>query len=135
MDDADEPGPSTNSNHQDEPEPDEVKPKLEELDEMDPSLAEWFKIDEKKAFPGINAGNDSDTETDEDSDNADVADGDDADDLDDWLKVKPVSDSGGGRVEDTTKVGDSCFQGFDCVDHPNLISLSGGGCGCQDGRE
>lgn len=62
--------------------------KVEENDDkMDPALAEWLKIDDKKSSAVDADKNDSDSATDADSDNADVADADE-DDLDDWFKVE-----------------------------------------------
>ncbi|TFK40007.1 DNA ligase IV [Crucibulum laeve] len=55
-------------------------PKVEE--EMDPAMADWFKIDKNTAL----LPDDSATE-DDDSDNADVANLEDDSDLDDWLQV------------------------------------------------
>lgn len=61
-------------------------PKVEE-DKVDPSLAEWLKIDEKEPSAPVLVNDDS--ATDADSDNEDVAEpGEDAVDLDDWFQVK-----------------------------------------------
>lgn len=68
-----------------------VTPKIEE-DKIDPALAEWLKIDEKKPAVPILVNDDS--ATDADSDNADVAEPDeDAVDLDDWFQVKRPDES------------------------------------------
>ncbi|KAJ7634099.1 DNA ligase IV [Mycena polygramma] len=91
MDDA-EAGSSTAKLEDDEDktedDEDDVQPKVE-AEEVDPLLADWFKIekDEKKPIP---SGRDSDSETENDSDNADVANEEPDDDLDDWLKIKPA---------------------------------------------
>ncbi|KAJ7672669.1 ATP dependent DNA ligase domain-containing protein [Mycena rosella] len=68
---------------------DVIQPKIE-AEDMDPTLADWFKVeeDEKK----VTAGRDSDSETENDSDNADVANEEPDADLDDWFKVKPAAD-------------------------------------------
>ena len=63
-----------------------VTPKVEE-DDIDPALAEWLKIDEKKPAAPTYVNDDSATEA--DSDNADVIEpGEDPVDLDDWFQVK-----------------------------------------------
>ncbi|KAJ7115869.1 DNA ligase 4 [Mycena epipterygia] len=79
-----EEGPSAMKNE------DIIQPKIE-AEDMDPALADWFKVDEdeKKVIP---SGRDSDSETENDSDNADVANEEPDDDLDDWFKVKPAVD-------------------------------------------
>lgn len=65
-----------------------VIPKGEEPDvDMDPSLADWFKVDDTGSHDE-NIKDDPDSATDDDSDNADVADGDEDVDLDDWFSVK-----------------------------------------------
>ncbi|KAJ7281646.1 DNA ligase IV [Mycena rebaudengoi] len=89
MDDA-VAGPSTAKKEEDH---EVLQPKVEPED-LDPTLAEWFKVevDDKTVIP---SGRDSDTESENDSDNADVTIEEQDDDLDDWLKVKPaVPDSG-----------------------------------------
>jgi len=64
-----------------------VTPKVEQDDEIDPALAEWLKIDEKRPAAPTYVNDDSVTEA--DSDNADVTQpGEDEDDLDDWFQVK-----------------------------------------------
>jgi hypothetical protein len=64
----------------------------EEADgDIDPAMADWFKID-KTSPQGEDAKYDDDSVTDEDSDNADVAEDADGereeDDLDEWFGVK-----------------------------------------------
>jgi DNA ligase 4 len=65
----------------------------EEVDvDMDPALADWFKVDDKASPRGEDTKDDVDSATDEDSDNADVAEDEEGerkeDDLDEWLRVK-----------------------------------------------
>jgi DNA ligase 4 len=64
----------------------------EETDvDMDPALADWFKIDDKTFPQGEDTKNDVDSATDEDSDNADVAEdaeGEREEDFDEWFNVK-----------------------------------------------
>lgn len=63
-----------------------VTPKVEQVADMDPELAEWFKVDNK--MPDSSDERDSkgdDSVTEDDSDNADVAD--EEVDLDDWFQV------------------------------------------------
>ncbi|KAF8216400.1 DNA ligase 4 [Mycena galopus ATCC 62051] len=69
---------------------DVVQPKAEP-EEVDPLLADWFKVEqEEKVIPGAK---EYDSEaTDDDSDNADVANEEPDNDLDDWFKVKPARD-------------------------------------------
>jgi len=57
-------------------------------EELDPELAEWLKIDEKR--PASTSDVDDDSVTEADSDNADVAvdSGEVGDDLDDWFQVE-----------------------------------------------
>ena len=71
-----------------------VTPKTQE-EELDPELAEWLKIDEKRSASTSDVNDDSVTEA--DSDNADVAgdSGEVGDDLDDWFQV-------GGKEGPTT---------------------------------
>ena len=68
-----------------------ITPKVEE--DMDPGLADWFKVDEKTtAFPLAHEADD-DSATEDDSDHADVApDAADEVDLDDWFKVEPMNE-------------------------------------------
>ena len=68
-----------------------ITPKVEE--EMDPGLADWFKVDEKTTAFLLAHEADDDSATEDDSDHADVA-LDAADDLefDDWFKVKPMNE-------------------------------------------
>ncbi|KAJ6621385.1 DNA ligase 4 [Mycena sp. CBHHK59/15] len=84
-------GPSTIKDDHDE---DMVEPKKEDLEDMNPALADWFTVkeDDKKDIPN---GGDSDTETENDSDNADVTDAEQDDDLDDWFNVKPALGNSG----------------------------------------
>lgn len=63
-----------------------ITPKVEE--DLDPGLADWFKVDEKTAALSVAADDDSATEN--DSDHADVAPATDEVDLDDWFEVKPM---------------------------------------------
>jgi DNA ligase-4 len=112
--DTDKPGQSTSSIDQSNPDSGEVQPKTEEPDEMDPSLAEWLKVDGKTESTEISMKNDSDTETDADSDNADVVVGDETDDLDDWLKVEPKSEAGIENVDHALKV---------CHSYAQLVAL------------
>lgn len=80
-DDAPVPGPSTKRSQSPV-----VVPKEEEVD-IDPTLADWLKIDNTSADDeGVK--HEPDSTTDEDSDNADVADEDEDHDLDDWFSVK-----------------------------------------------
>ncbi|KDQ61444.1 hypothetical protein JAAARDRAFT_30880 [Jaapia argillacea MUCL 33604] len=65
--------------------PPEPKPKSEEPEETDPSLADWFKVDEKEIRKAP-AQIDSETESDNDSDNGDVNQQED----DDWFAIKPT---------------------------------------------
>jgi len=65
----------------------EGTPKVEEDDEMDPSLADWFRVDKNSSADAHNAEDDSVTEA--DSDNDDVVEPQELDvDLDDWFQVK-----------------------------------------------
>ncbi|KAJ6581402.1 ATP dependent DNA ligase domain-containing protein [Mycena capillaripes] len=93
---------------------DDAQPKVK-AEEMDPLLADWFKVeeDDKKAVP---SGGESDSETENDSDNADVAKEEPDDDLDDWLNIKPVqadlAQTGGDdqteeEAEEGAKMGES----------------------------
>lgn len=103
----------------DKPVEEKLEPKNEE--EIDDSLADWFKIeredDQKSKAPSgskTNAANDnSDTETDDDSDNADVVTLDqEVDDFDDWFKVKKDVESAsapGSQEQDVNKVRFFCF--------------------------
>ncbi|KAL0953630.1 hypothetical protein HGRIS_004835 [Hohenbuehelia grisea] len=89
---APEAGPSVTADSETEDDDDENVPKPKEEPLEDSSLAEWFKVDDKKT-PSSNKHlplDNSDTETDEDSDNADVADdGGDGETLgDEWLKIE-----------------------------------------------
>lgn len=59
----------------------------EEPKEVDPALADWFKIDDKTAAKPV----DSDTATENDSENEDVKDEENEDD--DWLKLTLSGDS------------------------------------------
>ncbi|CAA7265112.1 unnamed protein product [Cyclocybe aegerita] len=60
----------------------EITPKVEE--EMDPSLADWFKV----AGPSTENDVDEDSVTEPDSDNADIVEPEEEVDLDDWFQVK-----------------------------------------------
>jgi DNA ligase-4 len=74
----------------------------EEADvDLDPALADWFKIDDKAPAQGEDARYDEDSVTDEDSDNADVANVEGEDDLDDSVK-KPATQTGGFEASGST---------------------------------
>lgn len=64
----------------------------EEADvDMDPAMADWFKIDDKTLPEGDDSKLDDDSATDEDSDNLDVmedAEDREEDDVDEWFSVK-----------------------------------------------
>ncbi|KAH9479555.1 DNA ligase 4 [Psilocybe cubensis] len=103
--------PASSDIHGDKP----VSPKVEEM-EIDPELAEWFKVDQQTSGYSEDKDiqdNDSVTE-DDDSDNADVA-GDEEADLDDWLQVKvqeakpPIEENAATQYEDDddVKMGES----------------------------
>ena len=79
--------------------------KVEE--DIDPGLADWFKVDEKTtAFPLAHEADD-DSATEDDSDHADVApDTADEVDLDDWFKVKPMNE-GSTSTKTVSKLSDS----------------------------
>ena len=58
-------------------------------EEIDPALADWFKVDEEKDAHPTEHGGEEDSVTEDDSDNADVAgEPEEHVDLDDWFKVK-----------------------------------------------
>ncbi|KAJ7504480.1 DNA ligase IV [Mycena galericulata] len=84
MDDP-EAGPSVVKPEDDE---EKIQPEIK-AEDVDPALADWFKVEEEKIVP---RGRESDSETENDSDNADVAKEEPEDDLDDWFKVKPATD-------------------------------------------
>ncbi|KAJ6518705.1 DNA ligase IV [Mycena sanguinolenta] len=87
MDEA-EAGPSTSTLKTDDDE--KVQPKAEP-EEVDPSLADWFKVEEDdKVIP--NAKDYDSDATDDDSDNADVAKEEPDNDLDDWFKIKSAQE-------------------------------------------
>ncbi|KIM44920.1 hypothetical protein M413DRAFT_442894 [Hebeloma cylindrosporum] len=93
-DDSNEPGPSGAAHLDVEEEPmrlleeKEATPEVKE-EEIDPALADWFKVDEKKDAHPAEHDREEDSVTEADSDNADVAGEPEEDlDLDDWLKVK-----------------------------------------------
>jgi DNA ligase-4 len=70
---------------------DMITPKVEE--DIDPGLADWFKVDEKTMASPLAHEADDDSATEDDSDHADVApDATDEVDLDDWFKVKPMNE-------------------------------------------
>ncbi|KAF9525150.1 DNA ligase 4 [Crepidotus variabilis] len=84
----------------------EITPKIEELD-LDPELAEWFKVDDsKQASRGshedhpIEVGDDSVTEP--DSDNEDVKEPEEVD-LEDWFQVKASIAEGTASGTETMK--------------------------------
>ncbi|KAF8963440.1 DNA ligase 4 [Flammula alnicola] len=66
----------------------EIVPKVEEDEAMDPALAEWFKVEDKRAGPSAENDVDEDSVTEADSENADVAEPEEEVDLDDWFEVK-----------------------------------------------
>jgi hypothetical protein len=61
---------------------------IEPVDD-DPSLADWFKVNDKNV-EDVRAQQNLDTETDDDSDNADVNANDDEERDDDWFNMKPA---------------------------------------------
>jgi len=65
--------------------------KSEETDDIDPSLADWFKVEDEKDSGGA-AKDTSDTESDNDSDNEDMKLNPE-EELDEWFKAKPEPDS------------------------------------------
>jgi DNA ligase 4 len=66
-----------------------ITPKVEE--DLDPGLADWFKVDEMTAALPVAHEADDDSATEDDSDHADVApEAADEVDLDDWFEVKPM---------------------------------------------
>ncbi|RXW22137.1 hypothetical protein EST38_g3713 [Candolleomyces aberdarensis] len=71
-----------------------VTPKVEETDEDNGPLSEWFKVKKEDVEESIPRLFPEDSETENDSDNADVAEPEEPD-LDDWFKVKdePAEDS------------------------------------------
>lgn len=100
-DHADESLPVAGGSNQEQEEA--VKSDVEtKTEELDPLLADWFKIDEKPNPLNPNSGNASDTETENDSDNADVAP-EEGDLDDDWFNVKPAISSD-SYVDDGQKV-------------------------------
>ncbi|KAJ7760471.1 DNA ligase IV [Mycena metata] len=92
--DVEEAGPSTVKPEEDDDATDDdddeafQKPKVK-AEEVDPLLADWFKVEEDEKKPTIPSGKYSDSETENDSDNADVAN-EPEDDMDDWLNLKPA---------------------------------------------
>jgi DNA ligase-4 len=98
-----EPSSSTRTMVRDQAEALVVK---EEADlDMDPALADWFKIDDKAPPHEADARYDEDSATDEDSDNADVAEDvegeKEEDDLDDTVK-KPAMQTGAFEASGST---------------------------------
>lgn len=72
----------------------EMVPKVEEQEyDIDPSLADWLKIDDKNEKLHAEAKEEQDdySATDDDSDNADVLEPEEVD-LDDWLKVESADE-------------------------------------------
>jgi DNA ligase-4 len=78
--------------------PEGIEPKVEEAEDVDPELADWFNVDAKPA-----AAEDSETEaeSDADSNNDDVKE----EDLDDeWFQVPEVPrDSGSRPIDDDVR--------------------------------
>jgi len=80
-----------------------VTPKVEQDDDIDPALAEWLRIDEKKPAALTYVNDESATEA--DSDNADVTrPGEDQDDLDDWFQVKRPGEAASNLPEKVWRV-------------------------------
>ena len=76
----------------------EVIPKVKE-EEIDPALADWFKVEEEKDAHPVEHGGEEDSVTEDDSDNADVArESEEHVDLDDWFKVKAEDTAEGSSV-------------------------------------
>ncbi|KAF8909386.1 DNA ligase 4 [Gymnopilus junonius] len=64
----------------------EITPKIEEEEQMNPLLADWFKVDDMKGLPQSEK-DEEDSVTEPDSDNADVADVEEDLEPDEWIKV------------------------------------------------
>jgi len=76
----------------------EAIPKVKE-EEIDPALADWFKVEEEKDTHPAEHGGEEDSVTEDDSDNADVAgEPEEHVDLDDWFKVKAEDTAEGSSV-------------------------------------
>lgn len=78
-------------------------------EDLDPSLAEWFK-EGKISSSSTNRVKDdstSETESDHDSDNADVADGEENVDYDDWEMVKDNKDASESEDARDVKMGET----------------------------
>lgn len=72
-------------------------------EEVDPELAEWFKVDDAQVPDTPHWREDADDDgsvTEDDSDNADVAEEPEHDGEDDWMMVKKNEDDGEVKVSD-----------------------------------
>lgn len=68
-----------------------ITPKVEE--DLDPGLADWFKVEENAATIPLVHEDDDDSATEDDSDNDDVAPDTAVEvDLDDWFQVKSMGE-------------------------------------------
>jgi len=77
----------------------ELTPKVEE-EEVDPELADWFKVDDKKGALPAGHEAEEDSVTEDDSDHAGVTrEAEDGVDLDDWFKVK-IEDEAEGSISE-----------------------------------
>lgn len=73
----------------------EVTPKVEDNEDMEEGLADWFSVDPKKV-PSTEEHHDEpeDSVTEDDSDNADVrSDNEEEPDIDDWFQVKSANEA------------------------------------------
>lgn len=79
------------------------------VEDLDPSLAEWFKGGKPSSSSTNRVKNDSasETESDHDSDNADVADEEENMDYDDWEMVKDNKDAGESEDARDVKMGET----------------------------
>jgi hypothetical protein len=103
----------------DEIDPDsKIGVKLEGPDDIDPSLADWLKVEEDKDANERDAvQDDSATETDVDSDNEDVK-VEPEEDLGNWLSIKPGSSIKSSDLE--VRLG-FCYQVVVDIVYRNLI--------------
>lgn len=100
---------------------------------MDPTLADWFKVESTDtSLGGDDAGDNSDSATDVDSDNADVADDEDSTELDDWFGVGPSNKA--DDVDDTSASTVSPLV-CRCSKSSHNSTFLGSVCRCQDGRK
>ncbi|KXN86594.1 DNA ligase 4 [Leucoagaricus sp. SymC.cos] len=84
----------------------EGSPKLQhDLEDLDPSLAEWFRGGKGSPSAAGAGMSSSETESDHDSDNADVAE--ESVDEDDWEKVKRREDLGESEEVEDVKMGEA----------------------------